>query len=581
MTLLAAALALVIIAPGATDGLTLPTNKDITWTESGGLRIDGWLVIEEDYGTDKPLSNEILLRESNRIEYRNKLVHIRKQWKLDNGCLVVEQQIKPLSESARRSKLILHVTSLRKFSQFYTPYAFTAPKISGRWIPAGEMPTVQVPRGAYSNAMLYTLLYSSGGSVMLDRVMTNDYLAWEGGISEASGDFSRIIWPMLAFGHWSWNLGHPGPTGKRQAWLDNLYPREGGSLEYRVHFFKNMSPAELGKQAYGIYLRTRKQVALDKQIYKGWEKAHRDPQGKIAFYAFVGFSWSQANIPGQGGARKDGLIKAAPYYLENLKRMRAILDENGLADAYIYLWIQGYDGHDAGWGQFPLDVKPVKDFFAQVRSAIHHVRLGLYVNFWICPVDAPVYKQHPDWFTKQFHFTDAGTEAYAGKLPQWGEYLASQMPALIKAYGLDFIFFDGADWAPRWRGTHRQCQQFFAGISDVLHRNGAEFWANGNVPFVDVGMDEHVAGESLDSDRDLAANFENISFHKQMMGPMFSWRSWKPVLFFRSGQSILKYFADKPQFLIRWPIHYRDEDMDYILEHFFTPYVKRRAALLK
>ncbi len=567
----------------------LPTERDISWTSQGGIKINNWLTIEEDYGlivsptTGLPMKNKILRETNNKIEYKNDVVKISKEWRIENNSLIVKQKIIPLNDIGKRSKLILKITALRKFDSFFTPNAFTAPKISGRWIKAGEMPSIDVPRGAYSNAMTYTILHSKTGSIMLDRVITNDYLAYEGGISGAKGDFSQIIWPMFAYGHWSWNLGHPGPKGSQQAWMENEYPKEGGSLEYRLNFFDNIPVRDLTSKCYSIYLRTRKQAADERGIYKGWEKYHRNPKGKIAFYSFVAYSWSSVapwGVPGLGGNRKSGLKVSTPNYIKNLKRMRAILDKNGMQDAYIYLWIQGYDGKDAGWGQFPYDVKPVKTLFEQLRKQVHHIRLGLYVNFWICPIDAKVYKQHPEWFTKEFHWTDAGTRAYAGKLPEWGNWLVSQMPGLIKAYKLNFIFFDGADWASRWRGTHEQCRKFFENMSDVLHDNNAEFWANGNVPFVDIGMKEHVAGESLVSDYDLATNFKNISYHEQMMGPMFSWRSWRPVLFFRSGRSILKNFADRPEFIIRWPIHYYGEDMDYILKNFFTPYIKRRAKAL-
>ena len=557
-----------------------PTDKDISWTGQGGVKVAGWMVIEEDYGL--PVVNTIIKQTKNTIEYSNDVVRISKEWRIEDNSLIVKQKITPLNERGRRSKLILKIKALQQFESFFTPAAFTAPKVSGRWIKSGEMESIEVPRGAYSNAMTYTILRGKKGSIMLDRVITNDYLAYEGGISGAAGDFSALTWPIFAFGHWSWNLGHLGPKGEQQAWMENEYPEGGGSAEYRLHFFKDMPQQEVTSKSYGAYLRTRKKAADDWQIYKGWEKAHRASKDKIAFYAFIGPNWNPVGIPGRGGWKgPENFPKAIPYYVENFKRMRAILDENGMEDAYIYFWVQNCDGRDAGWGQFPPDVKPVKVLFERLRKEVHHMRLGIYVNFWICPSDVKVYKEHPDWFTKQFHWSDAGTKSYAGKLPEWGDWLVGQMPAFIKAYDLDFIFFDGAGWVSRWRGSHEQAQKFFTDISNIMHDNDAEFWANGNVPFVDVGMEEHVAGESLASDYDLATNFKDRSYHEYMMGPMFSWRSWKPLLFFRSGQSLVDNFGDRPEFLVRWPVHYWGEDMEYILKEFFTPYVKKRAAALK
>jgi len=541
-----------------------PTVKDVSWTADGGIRVDRWLVIEEGYGRNTSLSNTILKQTKNEAVYCNDMVHITKQWELKDDTLIVRQRIWPVSEAGRRSDLILKILPLRSFEWFYTPYGFSSPKISGKWIKAGETDRLQCGyRGAYSNSMTYTLLCGPKGGVMLDRVISNGYIAWEGGVSEAAGDFSRLTWPMLAFGHWSWNRGHPGPV---KAWMENVYPPEGGSVEYRIHFFRDASREQLTSKAYSLYLRTRKQVAVERGIYEGWEKAHKDPPGRVGFCAFV---WNSP--PGR-------VTREGDVWIANLREMRRILDENGMADAVIYLWVWLYDGKRAGWGEFPLDCRDIKNFFSKAR-AVHDVKLGLYVNFWICSVEAPVYKAHPEWFTKEYHKSDGNEDAYAGKLPYWGDYLASQMPALIKAYDLDFVFFDGADWTTRWRGTHEQCRQFFRKVSQVLHEHDAEFLANGNVPFVDIGMKEGVAGMDEGKDRALADNVHNLSFHKQILGPEFTWSEAVRAPIEDSGRAILKYFIDRPEFIVRWPLHYTGAANEHILKDFFTPWVKRRAAL--
>ena len=581
-TSLSAVLAWFIVAvpPGQAAESAVPTAAELSWTESAGLQVEGWLAIEESYGESPAGDNEVLRRTADTIEYRNALVQITKQWRLEDNTLVVTQEITPLTEKGRTSEVTLRISTLRPFERFFTPYAFSSPEISGEWIEAGEKPELKPGyHGAYSNSMLYWMLHGSGGGVMFDRVLTYGHLAWEGGISRAAGDFSELTWPMLGYGHWSWNRGHPGPI---KDWMKNVYPEEGGTVEYRLHFFGPGPKEEIGNQAYGKYLGTRKQVARERKIFEGWEKIHRPKQDTIAFYTFVGYNWKPWGIAGMGGySGPETLTKATPYYVDHFKRMRAILDEHGLEDAYIYFWVHPLDGLDAGWGHFPLDIEPTKALFAELREEVHHIRLGAYVNFWLCATHAEVYQQHPEWFTTEYHKTDRGSDSYAGKLPEWGDFMVEQLPRYVEAYGLDFLFCDGADWAPRWRGTHEQSRKFFTDVSNALHDVGAEFWANGNIPFVDMGMDEQVAGESVESDRILAENFHNITYHERMMGPMFSWRSWKPLLFFRSGQSLLDHFADRPEFLVRWPVQYAGEDMDYILDHYFTEFAERRAAALR
>ena len=562
----------------------VPTNADISWTASAGIQINQWLAIEEDYGS--PAENTILEQTENSIVYRNSLVIIHKQWKLKGRTLIITEQIEPLSEDGLTSELVLRINTLRNFDQFYTPYAFSSPKISGKWIKSNDIPRIECGyHGAYSNSMKYTILHDSIGAVMMDRVMSNGYLVIEGGIKEAEGDFSRIVWPMLSYGRYFWNPGLPKLYKEQKGWQKNVYPKKGGSVEYQLHFFDKQSPAETGSQANTIYLDTRRQIKKD-LLYQGWEGFHREPEDTIGFFALVGGDWGELAHGGTGILKQN-----AAHYLKNLKDMREILDDNGMSDAKIYFWVMNWDSAEdvqcpdrcplGGWGIFPHDAYDLKAFYEQLRAEVHDIKLGLYVNFWLCSVQADVYKQHPEWFSNEYHTADAGGAAYAGKLPFWGDHLAGEMPGLLKAYDLDFIFFDGADWATHWRGTNEQCREFYMNISKVMHENSAEFVANTSVPFVDMGMFEYDAGESDQTDRDLANNFKGRTFHNFIFSPFFAWRSWQQELVEASGQSMVKNFSDKPGFITRWPVHYRGEANEHIMKDFFTPFVKKRSAVIK
>ena len=541
------------------------TPGDLSWTETGGIRIEDWLAIEETYREGPAVTNQVLHSTADTIVYQNELVKIHKRWRLEDNSLIVEQQIAPRTEAGKQSELILRIHSLQDFERFYTPYGFSSPKITGRWIPAGEMARIECGyHGAYSNSMLYNLLHGKHGGVMLDRVLSNGYLAWEGGIRDAEGDLSRLTWPMLGYGHWSWNRGHPGPV---KAWMQNVYPAEGGSVEYRLHFFDGAAYDDMPETAHRLYLEARKKAATERGIYQGWEQSHREPDHRVGFYGFVAQPW--------GG----GLAKAGNAFVDRLARLREVLDESGMDDAVIYFWVQLYDGKRAGWGEFPLDHQETADFLQKVRDRVHHVKLGLYVHLWISSVEAQVYKDHPEWFTGEFHKTDGNEDSYAGKLPEWGDWLVDQMPALIEAYDLDCVFFDGADWAPRWRGTHEQSRAFFTRMSQTLHAHGADFLVNGNVPFADFGMTETVAGMDTAKDRGMAANFGHMSFHRATFGPEFTPSPVHRAPVDDSGRAVLAHYIDRPEFIIRWPAHYGGEEHERIIKEYFTPWARRRADL--
>ena len=152
--------------------------------------------------------------------------------------------------------------------------------------------------------------------------------------------------------------------------------------------------------------------------------------------------------------------------------------------------------------------------------------------------------------------------------------------AYILSYGLDFIFYDGASWAPRWNGTHEQCRQFYKRISRMMHENGAVFVANTDIPYVDIGMYEIDAGND-GFDAAASGNYENFTFHKQLFSPFYAWRTWNAEEVEASGRNILKYYAGHQQFVVRWPLHFNGQMNEHVLKDFFTPWIQRRAVLTK
>ena len=559
-----------VVNSGGKRPQSIPTAEDISWTARGGIRVKGWLVLEDDYGTGQPVSNEVVAQSNDRLIYRNDLVQVTKTWELKDGSLIVKQDIRPLSQAGIRSEFKIKIKTLRAFEQFYTPYAFSSPNISGKWIRSREMPELKCGyRGAYSNSMTYWLLTDGDEGVLFDRVAVNGYPNRQGGIEEASGDFTDITWPIIAFGYWDSHLGHPlGPPTGSGGWMDNIYPEQGGLAQYLLQFFAELKPREMAVRSAVIARDINKKLELD-LWYKGWETVHRAPEDPIAFFAFIGADW--------GG----GIERMASTWTNRLAEMRKIVDDNGMAQEQIYFWVMLYDARPdfrgrAGWGYFPLDRQEIKDFYALIRQNVHDIKLGLYVHPWNCSVETDVYKRHPEWFTTQQTKTDGGEEAYCGKLPEWGKWLVEQMPPLIEAYKLDFVFFDGLTWAPLWNGTIEQCREYLTNISNTMHAHGAEFVANTNVPYVDIGMYEFMLGQDEQADQAVSDNFEVYTYHEQLFCPFFFWHAGMRETEV-SGQSVLKHYLGKTEFIMRWPIHFGSEEKDQMLKDYFTPWIKAKS----
>ena len=126
----------------------------------------------------------------------------------------------------------------------------------------------------------------------------------------------------------------------------------------------------------------------------------------------------------------------------------------------------------------------------------------------------------------------------------------------------------------------RLCREFYIKISETMHAHNAEFVANSDIPFVDIGMYEWDTGQSEESDRALAADFGGRTFHKHMFCPMFAWRTWEPERLEASGRSLVENFADKPGFITRWPVHFYDALNEHVMNDFLVPFVKKRAEAL-
>ena len=563
-----------VLNGGWDEPSSIPTAKDISWTARGGIMVKGWLVLEDDYGTGEIVPNEIVTKSKDTLIYRNELVQVTKTWALNKGGLIVKQDIKPVSKEGVTSEFKIKIKTLRLFEQFYTPYAFSSPEITGKWIKSWEMPEVKCGYlGAYSNSMVYWLLTDGDEGVLFNRISANGYPNRQGGIERDSGDFTECDWPIVSYGYWDSHYGNAvGPPDGTRGWMKNVYPKEGGSAQYLVQFFDKLTPSEMAVKSEVISRKINKKFELE-LFAKGWEKYHKRPKEPIAFFAFIAGSWA------------GGIEKMAPAWTARLAEMRKIADENGMKDSTIYFWVMLYDARPdfqgrAGWGSFPLDRQEMKDFYKQIRAEIHDIKLGVYVHPWYASEEADVYKQHPEWFTSRNISTDGGENGYVGKLPEWGNWLCQQMPPLAEAYDLDFIFFDGLSWAPRWNSSIEECKEFFGEMSDTLHAHGLEFVANGNVPHVDIGMSEFTLGQSAQSDQAVSENFEIYTYHDQLFAPFFYYHAGKKETEV-AGQSVLNYYLGKTGFIMRWPIHFSGADKDHVLKDFFTPWIKARGEALR
>ncbi|MCD6221422.1 LamG domain-containing protein [bacterium] len=564
-----------------------PSLKDIGFSSKGKLIIKNWMEIDENYGFGTTEENKLISRGKNWIEYENKHLKIKKSFSLKDNCLIVRQNIQPKTETGRKSDLYLHFKFFQKFSYYYIPgWGYSMPKLQGRFIKREKFVEIKEPsRGVCTNSQSFCLLIGDKVSLMLDRFMANGYVlpyCCSGCPSWVDGNLQSLIFPM--FGHWARCYWNPGQIEPVADWRKNVYPKKGGTLEYHLYFIKAEDKEKARKIATEFYLSSRKE-AIEKYYYPGWRKISIPPKEKIAFCAIVGGSWSC------GKRIKMGPSHYYNLYYPYLKKMRKILDENGLDNYYIYFWIQDYNKDrvddskpTAGWGYFPTDVKDVKVYYKFLRENIHHIRLGLYVNFTYGDELAPVYKKHPEWYTPHQFFVEACTakrHSYMGKLPGWGKYNIEGVKNIIKAYDLDFVFIDnGGVYHPAYFGTVKQIQEYIKGLSEAVHKLGAYLVGNGPCAYWDINYMETIAGtgrKGKDQDKEAVEFYPYIYGKKFVFGPELS-RHGPPERLRKSGKAFFKWYADKPQFIPRFPIHFGGDILPKILiDEIFIPYVKKLA----
>ena len=448
------------------------------------------------------------------------------------------------------------------------------PKISGRFIKRGELPEIREPyKGACTNSTMFCILIGNKVSLMIDRFMANGYTlqGTNGCPSWVDGNLQALVFPM--FGHWGREYWNPGQIEPMATWRKNVYPEGGGTLEYRLYFLNETKKEEVAKLATSIYYLSRKE-SLEKYYYPRWREVSSTPKDKIAFCAFVAGNW--------GG----GIENMSNSYFSCLKQMREILDQNGLKDYYIYFWVMLYDKKRAGWGYFPTNVEEIKKFYSMLREKIHNIKLGLYVNYWCGSAKVPAYREHPEWYTAQKYTCDGGDPGYMGKLPGWGKYVIEGTTKIIKAYNLDFVFLDNAGFSPAYQGTIEQNQAYAKRLDEAVHKMGAYTVGNGNCPYWDINYLETRAGDNECRDRENVEQYHNKFFGDFIFGPEI--HPLNPGIKIppeeklrKSGEAFLKWYADKPQFIPRFPVHFGGNLRNILIKEIFTPYVKKLSGRKK
>ena len=555
----------VMLIAGQSQG-GMPTEKDISFDAKGQLVIKGWLETSEDYTVTDSAVNKVFSRGDNSVTYGNEHLLIKKRVSLERNKLKLFLHVIPRTEQGRTSDFFLHVRFKKPFQQFYMPYAYSSPKISGRFIKAAEMANIEEGYvGACTNSMRFSVFIGKKASLMFDRVSHGGFKTY-GGPSWVSGDLKEMTFPLFGYhGHIGWN---PGQLEPDKTWRGNVYNpvyegfRGGGQLELDLTFIPTGEAEKAQKLAGQQYFQARRDLE-ENEIFPDWSEYVRPPEKRPAFCAFVSGTWA------------GGLAKIGNSWAVRLRNMRRILDENGLADEPIYFWVMLYaEERSSGWGKFPLDDETIKKFYANLRT-IHDLKLGVYVNYWCSSVEAEVYKKHPEWFTTRSQKCDGGDDGYWGRLPEWSKYLADEMPKLVKAYDLDFIFFDNAGPGPIVCGSVKQTGEFARGVVESLHKAGAFAAGNGRGAFLDVQYFEVEAGKSPRQDADWAENFHYMSSRDWILGPEISRTG---AFFEESYKAFLKWYAPHPQFSPRFPVHYGGELHNQMMEKAFKPYVKILAA---
>ncbi len=547
-----------------------PPKADIAFDSRGQLCVDGWLQMTEiNYGLGLTyLNNTVTASGTNWVEYENASLSMRKEFVVSNDVITVTMEITPKSVPAQASVVETRLDfagESRTFTHWFQPFTYGHPDFTGQILAVPGAADWDLGFGGATGWEAGAVFVGPAGSFMFDRFRADGYTSVAAGPERVAADLSEADFPLYTrhFAEWS-----GAQTTHDTTWRDNAFLPGVNTVTYALRMYDTSDADEAIRRASKDFYRARRDYWLTEHPEAA--AVSTPPSPSIASFSMFAANWAGGppdiiNIRGVAANAKSNLIL-----------YRQMLDAAGLQDFELYFWIMLYEPDTrGGWGDLPTPEKPaplsdvvylngLRDYFADLKSNVANLNVGLYVNLWAAWGSSMVYSNHPSWFRARNMTNDGGGTAFFGKLPEYGRHLydpsftpaEASVPEMIQSYGLDFVFFDNGGFADAVAGSMAEQETFFSNLVQSVHDVGALAIPNGRNPYMDLNYVERLAGLTADNDKWYADSFAESFTVPRACQPLLqrigSDYTFAVPGFFAGG------YTDDPGFVPYFPAHFSD-----------------------
>lgn len=547
-----------------------PPKADIAFDSRGQLCVDGWLQMTEiNYGLGLTyLNNTVTASGTNWVEYENANLGMRKEYVVSNEVITVTMEITPKSVPAQASVVETQLdfgAESRTFTHWFQPFTYANPDFTGRILAAPGAADWNLGFGGATGWEAAAVFVGPNGSFTFDRYRADGSTSSAAGPSRVAADLSEADFPLYTrhFAEWS-----AAQTAHDSTIRDNAFLPGVNTVTYALRLYNATNADEAIKLSSRDFYQARKDYWLNEHPEAA--AVSSPPSPSISSFSMFAANW--------GGGPPDiiAIGGVAANAKSNLILYRQMLDAAGLQDFELYFWIMLYEPDSrGGWGDLPTPEKPaplsdltylngLRDYFADLKSNVSNLNVGLYVNLWAAWADSMVYSNHPAWFRTRNMVNDGGGLAFFGKLPEWGEHLydssvtpaEASIPEMIQSYGLDFVFFDNGGFADAVAGSLAEQKSFFTNLVQSVHDAGALAISNARNPYMDVNYFERLSGIAPDNDKWFVDSYDQIYTMPRACQPLLqrigSDYTFAVPGFFATG------YTDHPGFVPYFSCHFSD-----------------------
>ena len=547
-----------------------PPLADIAFDSRGQLRVAGWLRMNEiNYGLGLTyLNNTVTASGTNWVEYENANLDMRKEFVVSNDVITVTMEITPKSVPAQASVVETRLdfaTESRTFTHWFQPFTYGNPDFTGRILAAPGAADWDLGFGGATGWEAGAVFAGPAGSFMFDRYRADGFVSVAAGPTRVAADLGEADFPLYTrhFAEWSAAQTTHDSTVRDNAFLPGV-----NTVTYALRMYDTSDPDEAIRLASKDFFRVRRDYWLTEHPEAA--AVSTPPSTSIASFSMFAANW--------GGGPPDivNIQGVAANAKGNLILYRQMLDAAGLQDFELYFWIMLYEPDTrGGWGDLPTPEKPaplsdtaylngLRDYFADLKSNVANLKVGLYVNLWAAWENSTVYTAHPTWFRARSMTNDGGGTAFFGKLLDYGRHLydpsftpaEASVPEMIQSYDLDFVFFDNGGFADAVAGSLAQQKTFFSNLVQSVHDVGALAIPNGRNPYMDLNYVERLSGLTPDNDKWFVDSYAEAFTVPRACLPLLQ-RIGSDYTFAVPG-FFLNGYTDDPGFVPYFPAHFSD-----------------------